>query len=48
MAVVARSDAIVLRFALMVRAVSDEVPLLLTIFDPTMGAQVRRWLPHIR
>ena len=32
-AVVEREDAIVLRFALMVRAVSADVPLLLTIFD---------------
>jgi hypothetical protein len=46
-AVVARSDAIVLRFALMVRAVSDEVPLLLTIFDPTMSEQVREMVPNI-
>lgn len=41
-AVVARSDAIVLRLALMVRAVSADVPLLLTIFDPTMAAHVTR------
>ena len=40
-AVVERDDAIVLRFALMVRAVDDDVPLVLTIFDPTMAAQVR-------
>ncbi|MDQ3721515.1 MAG: NAD-binding protein [Actinomycetota bacterium] len=39
-AVVEREDAIVLRFALMVRGVSEDVPLLLTIFDPTMAAQV--------
>ena len=32
-----RDDAVVLRMALMVRAVSDEIPLLLTIFDPTMA-----------
>jgi hypothetical protein len=41
-AVVARADPIVLRMALMVRAVSEDVPLLLTIFDPTMGEQVAR------
>ena len=28
-----------LRMALMVRAVSDDVPLLLTIFDPTMAGE---------
>jgi len=39
-AVVARTDAIVLRMALMIRAVSQDVPLLLTIFDPTMSEQV--------
>ena len=39
-AVVALSDAVVLRFALMVRAVSEDVPLLLTIFDWTMAEQV--------
>jgi len=41
-AVVAREDAIVLRMALMVRAISEDVPLLLTIFDPTMAEQVAR------
>jgi hypothetical protein len=39
-AVVAGEDPIVLRMALMVRAVSDDVSLLLTIFDPTMA---REW-----
>lgn len=39
-AVVEREDAIVLRFALMVRAVSEDVPLLLTIFDETMAEQL--------
>jgi Trk K+ transport system NAD-binding subunit len=39
-AVVARTDAIVLRMALMVRAVSGDVPLLLTIFNATMAEQV--------
>lgn len=47
-AVVARSDAIVLRFALMVRAVSDDVPLLLTMFDPVMSEQVCEMVPNIR
>ena len=41
-AIVARADAIVLRMALMVRAVSTDVPLLLTIFDRTMAEEVAR------
>jgi voltage-gated potassium channel Kch len=45
-AVVALSDAIVLRFALMVRAVSEDVPLMLTIFDWTMAEQVSRMIPN--
>jgi hypothetical protein len=45
-AVVARADAIVLRMALMVRAVSDDVPLLLTIFDPTMAEEVAGEWPN--
>jgi len=47
-AVVEREDAIVLRFALMVRAISDDVPLLLTIFDATMREQVGEVVPHTR
>ena len=38
--VVAREDAVVLRMALIVRSVSEELPLLLTIFDQTMAEQV--------
>ena len=45
-AVVERSDAIVLRLALMVRVVSKDVPLLLTIFDPTIAEQVARVVPN--
>ncbi|HEV2724537.1 MAG TPA: NAD-binding protein [Thermoleophilaceae bacterium] len=45
-AVVAGEDPLVLRMALMVRAVSDEVPLLLTIFDPTMAAEMADQLPN--
>ncbi len=45
-AVVALSDAIVLRLALMVRSVSDEVPLLLTLFDPNMVEQVAKMIPR--
>lgn len=44
-AVVALNDAIVLRFALMVRSVSEDVPLLLTIFDWTMAEQVAAMVP---
>jgi len=47
-AVVERDDAIVLRFALMVRAISEDVPLLLTIFDPTMAEQVGKVVPNTR
>ncbi len=35
-----------LRMALMVRAVSDDVPLLLTIFDPTMAGEMAHELPN--
>ncbi len=45
-AIVARADAIVLRMALMVRAVSEDVPLLLTIFDQTMAEEVAREWPN--
>ena len=44
-AVVALTDAVVLRFALMVRSVSEDVPLLLTIFDWTMAEQVSGMIP---
>ncbi len=47
-AVVGRADAVVLRRALMVRSVSDDVPLLLTIFDPTMAEQMRTRLGNTR
>jgi voltage-gated potassium channel Kch len=39
--IVAPEDAIALRVALMVRSVDSHVPLLVTIFDPTMAAEVR-------
>ncbi len=35
-----------LRMALMVRAVSDDVSLLLTIFDPTMAGEMAHELPN--
>jgi hypothetical protein len=40
--VVSRDDAAVLRTALMVRHVDEDVPMLVTIFDPTMSEHVRR------
>ena len=45
-AVVAREDPFVLRMALFVRSVSEEVPLVLTIFDQTMAEQVAREMPN--
>ena len=47
-AVVGLTDAIVLRYALMVRSVSRDVPLLLTIFDWTMAEQVAEMVPNTR
>jgi Trk K+ transport system NAD-binding subunit len=44
--VVSREDAFVLRIALMVRYVDDDVPMLVTIFDETMAAHVRDGIPH--
>jgi siroheme synthase (precorrin-2 oxidase/ferrochelatase) len=44
--VVSRQDAVVLRTALMVRDVDEAVPMLVTIFDPTMAGQVDRDLEH--
>ena len=45
-AVVARDDAVVLRMALIVRSISAEAPLVLTIFDETMAEQVANELPN--
>ena len=44
--IVSRDDAVVLRVALMVRHVDAEVPMLVTIFAPTMAGQVDRDLEH--
>ena len=44
--VVSRDDAVVLRVALMVRNVDDDVPMLVTIFDPTMAGQVAEGIEH--
>jgi voltage-gated potassium channel Kch len=45
-AIVSREDAFVLRIALMVRHVDEDVPMLVTIFDPTMAAQIARDVEH--
>jgi Trk K+ transport system NAD-binding subunit len=45
-AIVSRDDAFVLRVALMVRHVDPDVPMLVTIFDPTMAGQVDRDLEN--
>ena len=47
-AVVAREDAFVLRMALLVRSVNEEVPLLLTIFDQTMAERVTGEMANTR
>ena len=39
-AIVGRTDAVVVRLALLARGVDDEVELLLTIFDPTMAEYI--------
>jgi hypothetical protein len=44
--VVSRDDAVVLRVALMVRNVDNDVPMLVTIFDPTMAGQVAEGIEH--
>jgi Trk K+ transport system NAD-binding subunit len=44
--VVSRDDAAALRIALMVRNLDDEVPMLVTIFDPTMARQVEQSIEH--
>jgi voltage-gated potassium channel Kch len=45
-AIVSRDDAVVLRVALMVRSVDPDVPMLVTIFDPTMSRQVDAAVEH--
>jgi voltage-gated potassium channel Kch len=44
--VVSREDTVVLRIALMVRHVDADVPMLVTIFDPTMAQHVEREIEH--
>ena len=45
-AVVSREDAYVLRIALMVRYAEEDVPLLVTVFDPTMAAGIEESIPN--
>jgi len=47
-AVVSRNDAVALRFALMVRYVSKDVPLLVTIFDQTISEQLATQVSNCR
>ena len=47
-AVVSRNDAVALRFALMARYVSEDVPLLVTIFDPTISEQLSQQVSNCR
>ena len=47
-AVVSREDAFALRMALMVRHVSDEAELLVTVFDPTTAEQLARRIERCR
>ena len=44
--VVSRDDAVALRTALMIRNVDGDVPMMVTIFDPTMAARVDAELEH--
>ncbi|HEX2411555.1 MAG TPA: NAD-binding protein [Solirubrobacteraceae bacterium] len=44
--VVSRDDAVALRMALMVRSMDEELPLLVTIFDPTIAGQVEEAIEH--
>ena len=44
--VVGREDAYVVRMALIVRSASEQLPLVLTIFDQTMAEQIAAELPN--
>ena len=45
--IVSRDDTVALRMALMVRSMDAELPMLLTIFDPTIAAQVKDAIEHV-
>jgi hypothetical protein len=45
--VVAREDALPLRIALLVRHLDEEVPLVVTVFDREMAAQLEGAVPHL-
>jgi hypothetical protein len=44
--IVSRKDAVALRAALMVRFIDADVPMLVTIFDETMAAEIRDCIEH--
>ncbi len=46
--VAARQDALPLRIALLVRHLDEDVPLVATIFDDEMAAQLEEAIPHLR
>jgi hypothetical protein len=46
--VATRSDAFPLRISLLVRHLDDDVPLLVTIFDPGIAAQIAEVVPNCR
>jgi voltage-gated potassium channel Kch len=46
--VTTRNDAFPLRMALAVRHLDEDVPLLVTIFDPGIARQIRETIPHCR
>jgi len=46
--VASREDAFPLRIALLVRHLDEELPLVVTIFDPGMAHQVSETIPHCR
>ena len=46
--VVARQDALPLRLALLVRHLDEDVPLVVTVFDRDMAAQLEDVVPHLR
>jgi hypothetical protein len=45
--IVARSDAVPLRLALLVRHLDEDVPLVVTVFDRDMAEQLEQAVPHL-